>query len=73
MNDRIQELIDRATIESNAETFDRRYFAELIIRESMRVIEDGTGEASSMAEHCWRQVCCLEIQDHFKIANNSEY
>ena len=42
-------------------------FAELIVKECVGCIDDGRGEASSMAEHGWRQVCQKEIKKHFGV------
>ena len=42
-------------------------FAQLIVQECVSCIDDGRGEASSMAEHGWLQVCQKEIKEHFGV------
>jgi hypothetical protein len=41
-------------------------FARLIVEECCAAIDDGNGEASSIAENCWRQQCIREIKKHFE-------
>ena len=44
-----------------------QHFAELIVKECVRAIDDGDGSMSSMAESAWREACQLEIKAHFNI------
>ena len=74
MNERIKELAKQAgynpfwsTKADKEQFFDLEEFAELIVRECVGCIDDGRGEASSMAEHGWRQVCQKEIKKHFGV------
>ncbi len=42
-------------------------FAELIIKECIACIDDGSGTLSSMAESSWRNICQREIKHHFGV------
>ena len=77
MNERIRQLAEQAGIVNrkfsfgqwweNDLTTEQKKFAELIVKECVRCIDDGRGEVSSMAEHGWRQICQKEIKEHFGV------
>jgi hypothetical protein len=67
MNERIKELIDKATtIEeygwgASYENFDREKFAELIVRECIDTVSDCS------VEYCTRPQIVSEIKEHFGV------
>ena len=68
MNIKIKQFAEQAGFDVygwNEKEFEK--FAELIVKECVGCIDDGRGEASSMAEHGWRQVCQKEIKKHFGV------
>jgi hypothetical protein len=64
-NDEIMEII----LDANKSLYIQR-FAELIIQECIKAIDDGDGSMSSMAEHSMRSVCQSDIRSHFGIKKN---
>jgi hypothetical protein len=61
-NDEIMEIC----LDANKSLYIQR-FAELIINECIKAIDDGDGSMSSMAEHSMRSVCQSDIRSHFGI------
>jgi hypothetical protein len=75
MNERIKELAEQATEYANEQnelygvgyviTFKEK-FAELIVRECVAICQDVDGEEDAMVK-CGRQVCAVEIREHFGV------
>ena len=74
MNERIQQLAEQATETvkcglngtSTTESFNRKKFAELIVRECVAICQDIDGEDNTDARS-GRQDCAVEIKEHFGV------